>query len=320
MPDPTSRPHPVPIRPGLTGGACPERPPDPEDWLHTALHALAGLARAVVPGRAGRCPLGAIHQLGRGLAPLNDQALAEQTRFLRLDLHRRGLTDDLLIRAFALVSEIAGRTLGLRPYDTQLSGGWVLAHGRLAEMATGEGKTLTATLAAGAAALAGLPVHVITVNDYLVRRDAETTGPLYRGLGLSVAAVTADQDAESRRQGYRADVVYCTNTQLAFDLNEVPAAVLALSDAIDRLYWESIDRPKVAHWLAAYDLVASVLTPHPASQWARGLPDEVLAGAPKGYTDAVLDDEFPLSMFFEALDKKMQGVIASTAGITGRDA
>ena len=115
-------------------------------------------------------------------------------------------------------------------------------------------------------------------------------------------------------------VLHWTDTQLAVDWNEVPAAVLALSDAIDRLYWESIDRPKVAHWLAAYDLVASVLTPHPASQWARGLPDEVLAGAPKGYTDAVLDDEFPLSMFFEALDKKMQGVIASTAGITGRDA
>ena len=115
-------------------------------------------------------------------------------------------------------------------------------------------------------------------------------------------------------------VLHWTDTQLAFDWNEVPAAVLALSDAIDRLYWESIDRPKMAHWLAAYDLVASVLTPHPASQWARGLPDEVLAGAPKGYTDAVLDDEFPLSMFFEALDKKMQGVIASTAGITGRDA
>ncbi|WP_447946090.1 DUF6421 family protein [Microbacterium lacticum] len=115
-------------------------------------------------------------------------------------------------------------------------------------------------------------------------------------------------------------VLHWTDTQLAFDWNEVPAAVLALSDAIDRLYWESIDRPKVAHWLAAYDLVASALTPHPASQWARGLRDEVLAGAPKGYTDAVLDDEFPLSMFFEALDKKMQGVIASTAGITGRDA
>ena len=115
-------------------------------------------------------------------------------------------------------------------------------------------------------------------------------------------------------------VLHWTDTQLAFDWNEVPAAVIALSDAIDRLYWESIDRPKVAHWLAAYDLVRSVVTPHPASQWARGLPDEVLAGAPKGYTDAVLDDEFPLSMFFEALEKKMRDVIAGTEGITGRDA
>lgn len=115
-------------------------------------------------------------------------------------------------------------------------------------------------------------------------------------------------------------VLHWTDTQLAFDWAEVPAAVIALSDAIDRLYWESIDRPKVAHWLAAYDLVRSVVTPHPASQWARGLPEDVLAGAPKGYTDAVLDDEFPLSMFFEALEKKMRGVIESTAGITGRDA
>ncbi|WP_433720299.1 DUF6421 family protein [Microbacterium laevaniformans] len=114
-------------------------------------------------------------------------------------------------------------------------------------------------------------------------------------------------------------VLHWTDTALALDWDEVPAAVIALSDAIDRLYWESIDRPKVAHWLAAYELVSSVVTPHPASLWARGLPDDVLAGAPKGYTDAVLDDEFPLSMFFEALDKKMQSVISSTTGITGRD-
>ena len=78
--------------------------------------------------------------------------------------------------------------------------------------------------------------------------------------------------------------------------------------------------PKVAHWLAAYDLVRSVLAPNPASAWARGLPDAVLAGPPKGYTDAVLDDEFPLSMFYEALEKKMHDVIASTSGIRGTDA
>lgn len=114
-------------------------------------------------------------------------------------------------------------------------------------------------------------------------------------------------------------VLHWTDTSLAFDWDEVPAAVVALADAIDELYWRSIDRPKTAHWLAAYDLVRAVVTPHPASAWARGLPDEVLAGLPKGYTDAVLDDEFPLSMFFEALEKKMRPVIASTAGIRGTD-
>lgn len=115
-------------------------------------------------------------------------------------------------------------------------------------------------------------------------------------------------------------VLHWTDTALAFDWDEVPAAVVALADAIDELYWRSIDRPKTAHWLAAYELVRGTLTPNPASVWARGLSDEVLAGAPKGYTDAVLDDEFPLSMFFEALDKKMKPVIESTAGITGADA
>lgn len=114
-------------------------------------------------------------------------------------------------------------------------------------------------------------------------------------------------------------VLHWTDTSLAFDWDEVPAAVIALADAIDELYWRSIDRPKAAHWLAAYDLVRSVVTPHPASVWARGLPDDVLAGLPKGYTDAVLDDEFPLSMFFEALEKKMRPVIASTEGIRGTD-
>ena len=114
-------------------------------------------------------------------------------------------------------------------------------------------------------------------------------------------------------------VLHWTDTALAFDWDDVPAAVVELGDAIDELYWQSIDRPKLAHWLAAYGLVSHVLTPHPASVWARGLPQEVLAGPPKGYTDAVLDDEFPLSMFYEALEKKMRDVIASTAGIRGTD-
>jgi hypothetical protein len=115
-------------------------------------------------------------------------------------------------------------------------------------------------------------------------------------------------------------VLHWTDTQLAIDWNELPGVVVALSDAINELYWQSIDRPKTAHWLAAYELVRATLSPNPASVWARGLPDEILAGVPKGYTDAVLDDEFPLSMFYEALAKKMGDVIESTRGITAATA
>ena len=111
-------------------------------------------------------------------------------------------------------------------------------------------------------------------------------------------------------------VLHWTDTALTIDWDDVPDQVIALSDAINDLYWHSIDRPKMAHWLAAYELVAATLTPNPASRWAvRDLP---LEGPPKLLTDAVMDDEFPLSMFYEALAKKMVGVIDSTSGITGR--
>ena len=110
-------------------------------------------------------------------------------------------------------------------------------------------------------------------------------------------------------------VLHWTDTRLTIDWPEVPEMVIALGREIEELYWRSIDRPKMAHWLAAYELVSATLTPHPASNWARG--DLPLDGPAKGLTDAVLDDEFPLSMFYEALSKKMAGVIESTAGITG---
>ena len=115
------------------------------------------------------------------------------------------------------------------------------------------------------------------------------------------------------------DVLHWTDTRLTFDWDGVPEVVIALGAQIDELYWRSIDRPKKSHWLAAYEMISKTLTPNPASAWARGLPLEVLAGPPKGYTDQVMDDEFPLSMFFEALDKKMKPVVESTVGITARD-
>ena len=112
-------------------------------------------------------------------------------------------------------------------------------------------------------------------------------------------------------------VLHWTDTKLTIDWDEVPDVVIALGSKIEELYWSSIDRPKTAHWLAAYELVSGTLTPNPASVWAKG-PDALpLEGAPRGLTDQVLDDEFPLSMFYEALEKKMRAVIESTAGITG---
>ncbi len=113
-------------------------------------------------------------------------------------------------------------------------------------------------------------------------------------------------------------VLHWTDTTLSLDWEEVPAVVNALGDEISDLYWRSIDRPKVAHWLAAYDLVSGTLAPHPASKWAkRDLP---LEGTPRELTDLVMDDEFPLSMFYEALSRKMKDVIESTSGITAATA
>lgn len=109
-------------------------------------------------------------------------------------------------------------------------------------------------------------------------------------------------------------VLHWTDSRLTIDWPQVPDAVIALAEQIEQLYWRSIDRPKTAHWLAAYALVSGTVTPHPASVWARG--DLPLDGPPKGFTDAVLDDEFPLSMFYEALSRKIGDVVASTSGIT----
>ncbi len=109
-------------------------------------------------------------------------------------------------------------------------------------------------------------------------------------------------------------VLHWTDSRLTIDWPQVPEAVIALAEQIEQLYWRSIDRPKTAHWLAAYALVSGTVTPHPASVWARG--DLPLDGPPKGFTDAVLDDEFPLSMFYEALSRKIGDVVASTSGIT----
>ena len=122
-----------------------------------------------------------------------------------------------MARSFALVQEAAARRLGMRHHPCQLQGGWAMLWGQVAEMATGEGKTLTAALPAATFALAGLPVHVVTVNDYLTARDAEYLQPLYEALGLRVGVVTAGLSEAEKRRAYAADVTYCTNKELVFD-------------------------------------------------------------------------------------------------------
>jgi preprotein translocase subunit SecA len=136
---------------------------------------------------------------------------------LRVELRQAGLAPLPVARAFALVREAATRTLGQRHFDVQLIGGRILLDGMIAEMETGEGKTLTATLAASTAALAGMPVHVVTVNDYLANRDAQWMGPIYQLLGLSVGTIVQGMEPAARRAAYSCDVTYCTNKELAFD-------------------------------------------------------------------------------------------------------
>ena len=136
---------------------------------------------------------------------------------IKRKLHHKGLTDELLCRAFATIKEVSKRELNMSHYDSQLLGGWIMIQGMVAEMETGEGKTLTATLPASSAAMAGMPVHVVTVNNYLAERDAEIMRPVYERLGLSVGCVIDGMSEQQRQSAYRCDITYCTSSQLVFD-------------------------------------------------------------------------------------------------------
>jgi preprotein translocase subunit SecA len=151
------------------------------------------------------------------IQPLTDQRLAAKTGELKGRLERGEPLDDLLPEAFATVREVARRTLGERHFDVQLIGGVVLHEGKIAEMATGEGKTLVSTLPAFLNALTGKGVHIVTVNDYLAKRDSEWMGVIYRFLGLSVGVILHDLDDSARREAYGADITYGTNNEFGFD-------------------------------------------------------------------------------------------------------
>ena len=148
---------------------------------------------------------------------LADDELKAKTIEFRQRLEAGAPLDDLLPEAFATVREAALRVLGQRPYDTQIIGGITLHEGRIAEMRTGEGKTLVATLPAYLNALTGNGVHVVTVNDYLARRDADWMGPVFTTLGMTVGVIQSRQDVASKREAYLADVTYGTNNEFGFD-------------------------------------------------------------------------------------------------------
>ncbi|MBQ3651812.1 MAG: preprotein translocase subunit SecA, partial [Clostridia bacterium] len=148
---------------------------------------------------------------------MTDEELRQQTTLFKERLAKGETLDDLLPESFAVVREAAVRTVGMRHFDVQLLGGMVLHQGRIAEMKTGEGKTLVATLPAYLNALTGKGVHIVTVNDYLAKRDAQWMGKIHRFLGLTVGCIVHDLDADERRAAYACDITYGTNNEFGFD-------------------------------------------------------------------------------------------------------
>ncbi|MEG9884747.1 MAG: preprotein translocase subunit SecA [Hyphomicrobiales bacterium] len=189
----------------------------------------------------------AINALEPELEDLSDAALRERTARFREQLKDGKTLNDLLVEAFATVREAAKRTLGQRHFDVQLTGGLILHEGSIAEMKTGEGKTLVATLAVYLNALAGKGVHVVTVNDYLAKRDADWMGQIYRFLGLSVGCITHGLEDDARRAQYACDVTYATNNELGFDYLR------------DNMKFQLEDMVQRGHFFSIVDEVDSIL-------------------------------------------------------------
>ncbi len=198
----------------------PERRDPKAHWLDPVEAAVLAAPRALAAALRGRRAAGIVQGASAreaALRALDEDRLAAETAALRARLRRGGLTAAALAEGCALVRETARRHLGQRHHDVQILGALAILDGRVAEMDTGEGKTLTAAMAAGLAALAGTPTHVVTVNDYLAGRDAEQMGPLYRALGLAVGVVAHGMEPAARAAAYAADITYASNKELAFD-------------------------------------------------------------------------------------------------------
>jgi preprotein translocase subunit SecA len=188
-----------------------------------------------------------INALEPSMQKLSDAELQRKTVEFKERLEKGESLDSLLPEAFAVVRETARRVLGMRHFDVQLMGGIVLHQGKIAEMKTGEGKTLVATLPAYLNALTGKGVHIVTVNDYLAKRDAEWMGPIYRFLGLSVGYITSGMDNEERKKAYLCDITYGTNSEFGFDYLR------------DNMKYSLEDMVQRGHYYAIIDEVDSIL-------------------------------------------------------------
>ena len=206
-------------RPGIALGFYPEQKTEYKDGVDQFLTHGSRLTQRLIKFRKNKLQtfVDRVNQHHDRLHEISDKKLkiiiAKLRRKLILDFNN----EKTVALTFSVIKEIADRQLSMPHYDVQIMGGWVMFNGMLAEMQTGEGKTLTATLPACTAALAGIPVHIISVNDYLVTRDAELMKPIYDGLGLSVGTITEKMDATERQAAYRCDICYCTGKQLTFD-------------------------------------------------------------------------------------------------------
>jgi preprotein translocase subunit SecA len=211
------------LRPGSSWathwGAYPERIEPSPSWFDRAGRRIISPLRRLARTRGLRQAafVKAVRSHEKWAASLSEGKLREEAAELGAQLRESSFAYPLVAKQFSLIREAADRAIGKRHFDVQLFGGQVLLRGMVAEMETGEGKTLTATLPAATAALAGVPVHVITVNDYLANRDAQWMGPIYRMLGLTVGTIIHGLDPAQRRAAYGASVTYCTNKEVAFD-------------------------------------------------------------------------------------------------------
>ena len=208
---------------GVSGAAMPHMVPSvPSDpfWLHTMFDELltkifGSRNDRLIKQYRRKCD--AINKLEPAMQALSDEELKAKTQEFRDRIAKGATTDELLPEAFAVVREASVRVLGMRHFDVQLIGAMVLNDGKIAEMRTGEGKILTATLAVYLNALPGKGCHVVTVNDYLASRDADWMGRLYNWLGLSVGKILSNQNNEEKRAAYASDITYGTNNEFGFD-------------------------------------------------------------------------------------------------------